>query len=81
MEESVENVDVRDIFSNPFYAINIAPVMAAEHEPMVSEEMWVKVNLKIMQEIGEEEWLKSLLRSLKNDSHPSDLTEEQVENL
>jgi hypothetical protein len=27
---------------NPFYAINIEPDLAAEHEPMVSEAQWVK---------------------------------------
>lgn len=81
MDERIDDVDMRDVFSNPFYAINISPVMAAVHEPMVSEEMWVKVNLKIMQEIGHEEWLKHLLKALKSESRPTELSDGQVEKL
>ena len=81
MNRSLAEDDVREIFANPFYAINISPVLAAEHELMVSEETWVKVNLKIMQEIGQEEWLKHLLKALKSKSRPTEFSDGQAEKL
>jgi len=50
---------------SPFYAITIHPVFTQEHEPIVSEERWVKVNAKLMGELGAEVWLSKLLTVLK----------------
>lgn len=60
--------ETKDIFINPFYAINISPSLIAEHEPMVSKEQWVKVNTKLIDELGKEEWLKQLLSVLESGS-------------
>ncbi len=54
-----------DILINPFYAINISPILSDEHEPMTTKGMWVKANLKLIDEIGKEEWLNRLLHVLE----------------
>lgn len=57
--------NVGDMLINPFYAINISPILSDKHEPMTTKEMWVKANLKLMDEIGKEEWLNRLLHVLE----------------
>jgi hypothetical protein len=50
---------------NPFYAINIEPELALEHEPLASEADWVQANLKLIDEIGAQAWLERLLTVLQ----------------
>ncbi|HEY7829187.1 MAG TPA: hypothetical protein VIC06_01325 [Solirubrobacteraceae bacterium] len=57
--------DATNMFLNPFYAINIEPDLAVEHEPLVSEADWVRANVKLMEEIGAQEWLERLLAVLQ----------------
>jgi hypothetical protein len=59
--------DVRRMLLNPFYAIEIAPILAEPHDKMVSEDQWVAANAKLIQEIGAEAWLRGLLTVLKGD--------------
>ncbi len=40
--------DVRRMLLNPFYAIEIAPVLAEPHDTMVSEDQWVAANGKLI---------------------------------
>jgi hypothetical protein len=54
-----------DMLINPFYAINIDPNLADEHDPLVTEEQWVQANLKLIDEIGAHEWLQHLLAVLQ----------------
>ena len=57
--------ETKDMFINPFYAINLSPSLLAEHEPMIAKEKWIQVNSKLIDEIGKEEWLKQLLKVLE----------------
>ena len=59
--------DVRRILLNPFYAIEIAPILAEPHDTTVSEDQWIAANAKLIQEIGAEAWLRELLTVLKGD--------------
>lgn len=68
----MDEQNVGDMLINPFYAINISPILSSEHEPMTTKEMWVKANLKLMDEIGTEEWLNRLLRVLETGEPHSD---------
>jgi hypothetical protein len=61
----VDREDVKNMIANPFYAINIEPELALEHQPLVSESQWIAANLKLMDEIGAEEWLERLLAVLQ----------------
>lgn len=61
----MDEQDTKEIYINPFYAINIEPSLFAKHEVMVSEEQWVEVNVKLIDELGAKEWLTQLLHILK----------------
>lgn len=56
---------LKNNYPNPFYAINIDKSLVDEHEPLISEEDWVKTNAKLIKEIGEEDWLYRLLDALR----------------
>jgi hypothetical protein len=52
---------------NPYYAINFDPAFATEHAPIVSETQWVSANVRLIDELGSEEWLERMLAVLKGD--------------
>ncbi|WP_406344905.1 hypothetical protein [Streptomyces sp. NBC_00648] len=52
---------------NPFNAIEIHPSLAVPHEPLVSEDDWVRLMVKQMEEQGAEHTLRVLLHVLKGD--------------
>jgi hypothetical protein len=52
---------------NPFWAINIDPLFAAEHPPLIEREMWVDVNVMHIRNMGAEGWLMQLLDVLGGD--------------
>lgn len=63
----MDKKDAIHMLINPFYAINIEPDLAAEHEPIVSEAQWVQANLKLIEEVGAQAWLERLLAVLQGD--------------
>jgi hypothetical protein len=52
---------------NPSQAVNIDPLFAAEHPPLIEREMWVDVNVLQIRNMGAEEWLRLLLDVLNGD--------------
>jgi hypothetical protein len=52
---------------NPSQAVNIDPVFAAEHPPLIEREMWVDVNVMQIRNMGAEGWLGQLLDVLNGD--------------
>ncbi|MGW3283249.1 hypothetical protein ACWDR3_01225 [Streptomyces sp. NPDC001002] len=52
---------------NPFNAIEIHPSLAAPHEPMVSEDEWVRLVAMQVEQQGAEHVLRLLLHMLKGD--------------
>ncbi|MFJ8730226.1 hypothetical protein [Streptomyces bauhiniae] len=52
---------------NPFNAIEIAPSLAVPHKPLISEDEWVQVGVRLIEENGAEFALRALLRTLKGD--------------
>ena len=44
--------DAMHALINPYYAINISPDLAGEHEPLVAQDQWIQANLKLLDEIG-----------------------------
>jgi hypothetical protein len=57
--------DVTAMIANPFYAIEIDEDLAIPHEPMISEDGWVKANVQLINELGSEAYLRNLLSILK----------------
>ncbi len=56
---------VAALLGNPFYAIQIDPMLAEPHEPLVVEETWIKANVQSIGELGPEAYLRNLLSVLK----------------
>lgn len=52
---------------NPFNAIEIHPSLAVPHEPLVSEDDWVRLMVKHIEQQGAEHALRVLLHTLKGD--------------
>jgi hypothetical protein len=57
--------DVVGMIANPFYAITIDETLTLPHEPLISEDDWVKANVKLINELGPEPYLRNLLSVLK----------------
>ena len=57
--------DVAAMVANPFYAINIDEGLALPHEPLISEDDWVRANVGLIEELGPETYLHNLLSILK----------------
>ena len=49
------------LIGNPFYAINIDPVLAKPHELLISEAPWIAPNVKQIHNLGPEAYLRNLL--------------------
>jgi hypothetical protein len=52
---------------NPSQAVNIDPMFAAEHPPLIERDMWVDVNVKHIRNMEAEGWLRQLLDVLGGD--------------
>lgn len=57
--------DVAAMIANPFYAINFDEELVMPHEPLLSEDDWVKANVNLIGELGPEAYLRNLLSVLK----------------
>ncbi len=57
--------DVASMVANPFYAINIDEGLALPHEPLISEDDWVRANISLIEKLGPEAYLRNLLSILK----------------
>ncbi|MGW1466453.1 hypothetical protein ACWCPT_19145 [Streptomyces sp. NPDC002308] len=58
---------VMGVMLNPFNAIEIHPTLAVPHEPTMSEDDWIKVMVRHIEEQGAEHTLRVLLHMLKGD--------------
>ncbi len=52
---------------NPFQAMNIDPLFATRHPPLIEREMWVDANVMHICDMGAEGWLRQLLDVLGGD--------------
>jgi hypothetical protein len=57
--------DVASMIANPFYAVNIDEGLAVPHEPLISEDDWIMANVRLIEELGPEPYLRNLLSVLK----------------
>lgn len=62
--------ELRRILANPFYCMVIDEDMCVPHQPLVTEELWIKSAVKGIQENGAEVFLKDLLENLKGNYVP-----------
>ena len=52
---------------DPSQAINIDPLFAAPHPPLIQREKWVEVNVMHLRNMGMKGWLRQLLDVLNGD--------------
>lgn len=64
LSQSRAKYDGHDII-NPALVINISGRLEGEHEPLVTRELWIQANEKMMDEMGAEAWLWRLLETLE----------------
>ncbi|HEU0131234.1 MAG TPA: hypothetical protein VFQ85_09625 [Mycobacteriales bacterium] len=57
--------DVNALLANPFYAIEIDPALAVPHPPLMDEDRWVAANVRLVEELGPEAYLRNLLSILR----------------
>ena len=57
--------DVLGILLDPFYAININEGLFGEHEPIISKDQWVRVQVKLIDELGKKQYFMKLLEVLE----------------
>ncbi|MFI7030149.1 hypothetical protein ACIBK1_15730 [Microbispora rosea] len=55
------------VMINPFNAVELDPTLTSRHDPLISEEEWVKLSLRLIEEFGAEFFLYALLRILKGE--------------
>ena len=58
--------DISGMLAQPFYAINFSESLFGDHEPMISEDEWIKVQIQLLKEMTQEEYFKELLKALKD---------------
>ncbi|MBA3809689.1 MAG: hypothetical protein H0X28_15060 [Solirubrobacterales bacterium] len=68
--------DVAAMLINPIYAISIHPDLTGTHEPIVTKQLWIEANQKLIEEVGAQEWLRRLLVTLEGNfpARPEDPT-------
>ncbi len=55
--------DVAAMVANPFYAINFDEGLALPHEPLISEDDWVRANVGLIEELGPEAYCTTCCQS------------------
>jgi hypothetical protein len=60
-----------EVLVNPFYAITFAPILCADHEPLIDRETWIRANVQLIEQLGAERWLRTLLEVLETGGPPS----------
>lgn len=58
--------ELRKILANPFYAVEIHPALFDEHEPLISEEVWIEAALTMIEEEGPKVFIHALIEALKD---------------
>lgn len=59
--------DLIRILIDPYYAINVAPDLAVDHQPIISKIDWIKANRHLIDELGTDKWLVYLLSILEGE--------------
>lgn len=71
------------MMSNPFYALTISPVFSETHKPLISEEDFIKVGVRLINDpdVGAEKYLTCLLENLKGNYVPNEETPEKIKDV
>ena len=64
MTQSRAKYDGHDIL-NPMLVVNVSDRLEGEHETLVTRDLWIQANEKMIKEMGPEKWLWQLLEVLE----------------
>ena len=59
--------ELEKLLVSPFYCIQIDEDLTMIHKSLISEELWISANVRLIREIGAEKWLLQLLEVLQGD--------------
>jgi hypothetical protein len=59
--------DLIRILVDPYYAINVDPDIATDHQPIITKIGWIKTNRRLIDELGADKWLIYLLSILEGE--------------
>jgi hypothetical protein len=57
--------DLEKILQNPFYCMTVDKMFTQEHPYIVTKSQWIEANVKLINEIGAEKWLRNLIAVLE----------------
>jgi hypothetical protein len=63
-DEEWDEETVRMVLANPYNCLSVGPNWDL-HQPTISEDEWIKANVRLIGEIGADKWLKFLLENLR----------------
>jgi hypothetical protein len=64
--ENLSEKELIKVYTNPFYCLaKVDKIFAQDHEPVISEELFIETGVKVIQEIGAAAYIKNLLENLK----------------
>lgn len=61
------SIVARQEYMSPFNAINIDPMFAVAHPPILDKERWIQANVMLLPQLGIKQWLEQLLNVLEGD--------------
>jgi len=67
----LQQSELTDDQANPYHAVVIAPIFAAEHETLIAEDDWLRANMLAVSQVGARMWLATLVRVLQGDYVPA----------
>jgi hypothetical protein len=67
----LQKSELTDDRMNPYHAVVIAPIFAAEHETLIAEDDWLQANVLTVAQVGASMWLATLVRVLQGDYVPA----------
>ena len=67
----LQQSELTDDHANPYHAVVIAPIFAAEHETLIAEDDWLRANMLAVAQVGARTWLATLVRVLQGDYVPA----------
>jgi hypothetical protein len=61
--------ELSKIVANPFYFLSsVHPIFAQDHEPLISEAIWIEAAAVAIKDMGAEKFLRLLLENLKRNN-------------
>jgi hypothetical protein len=64
--QSMSEAELRDVFTNPYYATVLSGAFFTDHKIDIAAEDWVSENSRLFDELGANKWFSDLLEGLSS---------------